>query len=296
VTASGALIIDDRHGTCVACDRELAFFGRRVGYSYARCTACRTIQLSPFPTKAELQRAYEEDYATSGHYGTEPEAIYRAARPFYLAALDGLRSSGVTEGRVLDLGCGWGGMCRCLRDAGYEYLGADYLSESLEHCKRQGLRVTDVELEELAAREDLFSAVVMITVFEHLRDHAGTLAGIRRVLRQNGLLLILVATAGVFGWAARMARRLRRTDEIPAINTTFCPPWHTAIFSVAGLHQLLTRNGFERISVKPAPSGNGEGVLGLAQQAATLAATTGFAIFGSRWPLVLNHLFIYRSR
>lgn len=295
MTASSAFTIEDRQGACVACDHELAFFGRRGEYSYARCTVCRTIQLSPLPTEAELERAYAEDYATSGHQGTDPDAIVRGSRPFYDAVLDGLRAAGVTNGRVLDLGCGWGGMCACLRDAGYEYLGLDYPSESLAHCRREGLNVTDVPLDRLASSEEGFSAVVMVTVFEHLRDHAGTLAGIRRVLRQNGLLLILVPTAGVFGWVARMARHLKGTDEIPAVNTTFCPPWHTAIFSVAGLHQLLTRNGFEQVCVKPAPSGNGEGVLGFAQRAATLVATAGFAILGSRWPLVLNHLFIYRA-
>lgn len=296
MTASPALIGRSSPGRCTACEGELAFFGRRDAYAYARCRACSTIQLSPFPSEVELQRAYEEDYATSGHYGTDPDAIFRASLPFYSAALHGLRRSGVGQGKILDLGCGWGGMCKCLRDAGYEYLGIDYHSQSLGYCKRQGLNVSDVRLDQLAVAEERFSAVLMITVFEHLHDHAGTVTAIRKILEPRGLLLILIPTAGVFGWVAGMVQRFTGTEDIPAVNTTFCPPWHTVIFSVRGLDRLLTRNGFEQVDVRPAPSGAGEGLLGLAQRTATTVANAGFAAFGTRWPIVLNHLFTYRVR
>lgn len=281
---------------CVACDGNLSFFGRREGYVYARCSACQTIQLAPFPNKADLDRAYAESYATSGHYGTDPAAILNASRPFYQAILSELRCAEVLRGRVLDLGCGWGGMCRYLRGAGYDYLGTDYPSASLEYCRQIGLTVTDTSLEDLLARREIFSAVLMVTVFEHLQDHAETLRKIHGILQPGGLLLILIPTAGLFGRLASMIRWIKRTDDIPAINTTFCPPWHTAIFSVEGVHHLFTANGFDLVRVQPSPSGNSRGLVGLVQRAATLIAKAGFAVFGTRWPLVLNHLFIYKAR
>lgn len=279
---------------CVACGNSLAFFGRRGQYTYASCKGCGTLQLAPFPSKEDLNCAYIDDYATSGHQGSDPDAIYTISGPFYTAVLKELKRTSHPPGMVLDLGCGWGGMCRYLRDAGYDYLGTDYPSASLEYCRQQGLTVSDASLEDLLARREIFSAVLMVTVFEHLQDHAETLRKIRGILQPGGLLLILIPTAGLFGRLASMIRWIKRTDDIPAMNTTFCPPWHTAIFSVKGVHHLFTANGFELVRVQPAPSGNSPGLVGLVQRAATLIAKMGFAVFGTRWPLVLNHLFVYR--
>lgn len=281
---------------CVACGRELRFFGRRDSYVYAKCKECGTIQLSPFPSREELDRAYAESYATSGHYGTDPIEILEASRPFYEAVLHELLRVGARQGRVLDFGCGWGGMCRYLRDAGYNYLGTDYASSSLDYCLQQGLIVSDESLKDLAIRGEAFSAVLMVTVFEHLQDHAEALRAIHRVLQPDGVLLILIPTAGLFGRLASTVRWLKKTDEIPAMNTTFCPPWHTAIFSLEGMRLLLASNRFELVAVRPSPSGVSPGFIGAAQRAATMIAKSGCFIFGSRWPLVLNHLFVVRAR
>jgi hypothetical protein len=61
------------------------------------------------------------------------------------------------------------------------------------------------------------------------------------------------------------------------------------------MHRLLTANCFDRVRIRPSPSGSAPGVMGVAQTAASLVAQGGFAVFGTRWPLVLNHLFVYRA-
>lgn len=282
---------------CIACGSPVDFFGRRGKYTYASCQSCGSIQLAPFPTKEELDRAYTEDYPTSGHQGiADPIAILKNSQPFYAAVLRELQMQISPPATVLDLGCGWGGMCRYLGNAGYDYLGIDYPAASLEYCRKEGLNVRAGTLEDMALEERRFSAVAMITVFEHLQDHAGTLQIMRQVLEPGGLLLVLIPTSGLFGRLAKMIRWIKGTEEIPAVNTTFCPPWHTVIFSVAGMHQLLTANGFEKVRIRPSPSGSGPGLLGMVQKAATMVAQTGFSLFGTRWPFVLNYIFVYRAR
>lgn len=283
-------------GRCVACGNSLAFFGRRGQYTYRSCKACESIQLAPFPSKEDLNRAYIDDYATSGHQGSDPDAIYQISAPYYAAVLRELNRTSHPAGVVLDLGCGWGGMCRYLKGAGYDYLGTDYPSASIEYCRQIGLNVRDASLDDLLSRREHFSVVLMVTVFEHPQDHAETLRKIHGILKPGGLVLILIPTAGLFGRLARMIRWIRQTDDIPAMNTTFCPPWHTAIFSLEGVHHLFTANGFELVRVQPSPSGNSRGLVGLVQRAATLIAKTGFAVFGTHWPFVLNHIFVYRAR
>ena len=127
--------------SCVACGGALSFFGTRGAYTYARCVSCGTLQLSPFPTAEELARAYSEEYARSNHYGVDGAAIFESAGPFYRAVLDELQRSALPPGPILDVGCGWGGMCRLLRDARSDYLGIDFESESLAYCRSLSLNV-----------------------------------------------------------------------------------------------------------------------------------------------------------
>jgi len=281
-------------GDCVACRSSLSFFGPRKGYSYARCKECGTLQLSPYPTREELDRAYTEDYASSGHYGTNPEAIFLAAAPFYRALLGELQRTRRPDGPVLDFGCGWGGMLRYLRDAGIPYLGIDFESESLSYCRKLGLDVRAGTLDSIPALDRKFGAVLLSAVFEHLINHREIMKNLGRVLLPGGLVIILIPTASLFTLLGALALRLG-AKELPALHSAFVPPWHTTIFSLSGARQVIAESGFcvERVIVSP--SGTADGAFRVVQLIATVVAQTGFSLFGERWPLAPNHILICRK-
>ena len=282
-------------GSCVACEGPLEFFGTRAAYTYARCSRCGTLQLSPFPTAAELARAYSQDYARSGHYGADGAAIFESAAPFYRAVLEELRRAKLPPGPILDFGCGWGGMCRLLRESNYEYLGVDFESESLEYCRSLSLNVRAGSLSALAGERSQYAAILLLGVFEHLHDHAELLDQARTLLKPGGVLLILIPTARMYAAVARLRRRLLSTDELSELHQAFCPPWHTAIFSVRGATRLIERHGFVVDRLVAAPSGKSPGPIRLVQMLATLVARGGTTLFGPGWPLVLSHIFVCRA-
>ena len=277
---------------CVACGGPPEPFGTSGSYAYVRCSYCGTLQLEQIPTAEELARAYSEDYPTSGHYGTDPQKIFEAGKPFCEATLAALGAAALPPGRVIDYGCGWGGMARYLRDAGYDYVGVDFESESLDYCRGLGLNVRAQTLDDLTRSGEKFAAILLITVFEHLQDHAGALDQLRDLLLPGGTLLVLIPTAGLYGKLARVAQILRRTRELPELHSTFCPPWHTAIFSVPGFERLARRRGWSVPRVLAAPSGRSGGLVGIIQWIATLVAVGGSRLLGKRWPLVLTHIFV----
>jgi len=279
---------------CVACQGALAFFGTRGAYTYARCARCGTLQLSPFPTAAELARAYSEDYPRSGHYGTDGAGIFESAAPFYRAVLAQLRRASLPPGPILDVGCGWGGMCRLLREDGYDYLGVDFESESLDYCRTLSLNVRAGTLSSLNAGDGDYAAILLLGVFEHLQDHADVLNRVATLLKPGGVLLILSPTARLYTIAARLRQRLLSTSELSELHATFCPPWHTAIFSIAGARHLIERHGFVVERLVPSPSGKSKGAIRFIQLLATFVARTGSGIFGTGWPLVLSHIFVCR--
>ncbi len=280
---------------CVACGGTVRFFGTRNPYTYARCSQCQTIQLTPFPTDAELAIAYSDEYARSDHYGvSDPDAIFRLSEPFYQALLHQLHQANLPAGQILDFGCGWGGLCRYLAAHHYDYLGIDFPSESLTYCQQRSLNVSAQTLDDLIHQQRQFSAIVLNTVFEHLNHHATTLEQFAKLLVPGGVLIILIPTANLNGALAKLVQGWQGTTELPKLNTTFCPPWHTTIFSTQGMRRLLSHYGFRLERLVPSPSGRAGGLLGVIQAIATVVARTGFQLFGERWPLVLNHIFVCR--
>jgi SAM-dependent methyltransferase len=107
--------------------------------------------------------------------------------------------------RVLDLGCGTGGLLAHLQaDAAASRLvvGADRSQEALRFCGRRGLRsVACAETTRLPFRASTFDLVLLLDVLEHVHDEAALLGEIRAVLRPGATLLVSVP-AYQFLWSA----------------------------------------------------------------------------------------------
>lgn len=261
-----------------------------------KCESCKSIQLAPLPTPEELALAYSNEYASANHYGSDPDEIFRNGEPFFRAVTTELRRAGVHTGRVLDVGCGWGGMLRVLQEEGYRALGVDYESASLEYCRRQSLPVRAMDLEAMAKSGEKFDAILLVTVFEHLVDHRERLQKLAALLVPRGVLVVLVPTARLFGAVASLVRRVRQTRELPPVHGTFEPPWHTTILSIQGFEHMLEDTPFTLERVAASPSGRGRGVTRVIQAAATAVSVGGERLFGRGWPLVLNHIFVCRAK
>ena len=121
-----------------------------------------------------------------------------------------LRRAGQTEGLVLDVGCGAGGMLRALADEGFTTAGLDHAPEALERARElRGndprytgeLRLGDV-CSHIPWPDETFDAVVLNDLVEHLADEGGAISEVRRVLRPGGR--ILVSTLNARGLLARL--------------------------------------------------------------------------------------------
>jgi SAM-dependent methyltransferase len=111
------------------------------------------------------------------------------------------RQHGITEGLVVDLGCGSGIWARELTDAGFRVLGVDLSAAMIELARR---RVPEAEFHVgsfLQFRLPTCRAVTALgEVFNYLFDKANSLRSLRRVCRQvfealgpGGLLVFDVA-------------------------------------------------------------------------------------------------------
>lgn len=91
--------------------------------------------------------------------------------------------------RVLDAGCGTGGMLRWLTE--FDAHGADLSPHAVELCHRRGLlHVKQASIHDLPFPDGTFDAVLSLDVLYHAAvDESRALVEMRRVLRPGGLLV-----------------------------------------------------------------------------------------------------------
>jgi SAM-dependent methyltransferase len=102
------------------------------------------------------------------------------------------RSTGVSTGRLLDIGSGTGTFAYEMKKHGWEVIGL----EPDEGARKVAMELYQVELQDPAKLNDLqpksFDAITLWHVLEHVHDLHGYLNHIRKLLKPNGKLLIAV--------------------------------------------------------------------------------------------------------
>ena len=122
-------------------------------------------------------------------------ARYRKQRPGWQPSgelLESLVRSRLTrESRVLDLGCGRGGVVELFwREVGLA-AGIDSDPVSLAEHRASGMPLVQARGESLPFVDESFDLVVCLWVLEHLRAPAEVLREVRRVLRPGGHFIFL---------------------------------------------------------------------------------------------------------
>jgi len=274
---------------CIACHGNLRFFGKRSGYDYMQCTACKTIQLYPIPSTERVEKAYSHEYADAGHYPYADAAI-RESEPFSQALAD-LSGSIAPKGTVLDFGCGYGGLSRALAARKRPYLGVDLSIPMVEYCKAHGLNASNASISTLLEEKAAFSAIAMNAVLEHLTNPEYIFTELRRLLMPGGYIISSSVTGPFPTFFGKWLMRLSGGAELPRMRNIFVPPWHVVFYTPAGMRELAPRCGSSLEKVVPISFGAMPGVMGLLRPAASAVGALGFHLLSENWPLCASHIF-----
>jgi SAM-dependent methyltransferase len=151
------------------------------------------------PNASICKRAYQTDLAYIHDTG-----FGQFARRTAPGLLNLLRQNGITDGRIVDLGCGSGIWARELADAGYQVIGVD-VSPAMIELARQRVPEAELHVESfLRFHLPVCHAVTALgEVFNYLFDATNSLRSLRRLCRQvfkalapQGTLIFDVATPG----------------------------------------------------------------------------------------------------
>ncbi len=118
---------------------------------------------------------------------------YAGMRDIALSLFDPALPPDAGRRRLLDAGCGTGGMLLHLRGRG-RAVGVDLSPAALRHSRRRGLEVARASLATLPFQDGAFDAVTCLDVLYHrwVGDDLAAARELFRVLRPGGLVLLRV--------------------------------------------------------------------------------------------------------
>ena len=141
--------------------------------------------------KSALNFENDADIGLGSKHGFERRFVtfFRVFQENYLA-------DEVERKKLLDIGCGTGAYTKQLADMGYDVVGIDFseyvIKRAVEKSNKKNIPYTIGALPFLPFKEKSFDIVVCIGVFQSIDDCSATINDIRKVLKENDGVLMLV--------------------------------------------------------------------------------------------------------
>jgi 2-polyprenyl-3-methyl-5-hydroxy-6-metoxy-1,4-benzoquinol methylase len=200
---------DRRAIDCDSCGaREAHGLFQKSGDSYVRCGRCGLVYIDPQPTDAELSEIYGEHYYDAWGSGVAAEHVATLKRRTFALMLARMaRRSGVSRGKLLDLGCATGFLLDVARDQGYEPFGIELNPYSAKQAQgRFGAdHVHCGTTDDHPFAQGSFDVVVMSDLLEHVRSPRKLLDQTRALLRPGGVVVVVAPNVG--GLSSKVLRQ-----------------------------------------------------------------------------------------
>jgi 2-polyprenyl-3-methyl-5-hydroxy-6-metoxy-1,4-benzoquinol methylase len=211
-------------------------------FDLVKCRQCGLIYLSPRPDAQEVRTLYDQSYFLkwyTDHQKRQSEKLYFQE----LFHRYGLRSDRTSN--ALDVGCGLGAFMEVAREWGWNAAGIERSEYAARYCREQlHFQVYEGTIAEADLPEQHFDVVTAFDVLEHVEGLAASLASVKKTLKPQGRLIVLVPNYE--GLVFQLGRILHKIKKIPLPNT----PEHLTYFTMTSLRRLLQTNGFSVKSMR----------------------------------------------
>jgi len=227
---------------CLVCghsDREIIY--SKKPWDVYKCVSCGLGVLTPIPSQQELNKLYNEEYCNEqfvkgGEAGTlefKKRLRNERHRVQFFRKLK-------KNGKVLDIGCGYGYFLAACREFGYEVQGLDLSEWAAKYTiGKLHIPVTTCNLDSVELEPQRFDVITMWHFLEHTHAPHQILLQAKRLLKPNGLLAVEVpnyeGTDAQKNWHDWVGWQL---------------PYHLYHFTPKSLHDLLLKTGFEVVTTK----------------------------------------------
>jgi SAM-dependent methyltransferase len=231
--------------------KDRATFSQDDSTEVVQCLTCRFVYRNPRPTLRAVTERYRED-----EYGEEHlQAEFQAQQSWAEKKIAPMaRHCGFARAPVVvEVGSFVGGFLAAATARGWSILGVDPGKEVVKFCERRGLPVFHGTLNEAGIADQSVDAVVIWNTFDQLVNPDTTLGTARRILRNDGYLILRVPNGEMFHqglqWLKAGGLRRRWAMQALAWNNLLTFPYLNG-YSVSTLDQLVARHGFTRVALE----------------------------------------------
>jgi 2-polyprenyl-3-methyl-5-hydroxy-6-metoxy-1,4-benzoquinol methylase len=214
------------------------------------CAKCRLMVLDPMPSEEDLHQVYNAGYFENEQLARgDPSHVYGYVdyiserlhkQKGYRGICEHLKQLVHTRrhrAKLLDYGCGLGFFLDAAYEFGFDVEGLEFNRDAIDYIKKR-YRYEAYHPSEFRPSEP-YDVVTMFDVIEHLREPFEKIAEVRRMLSEDGVIVIL--TADATSLVSRMMGK--RLEDFRRIKE------HLFFFDRANLSSILEKQGFQVLKV-----------------------------------------------
>lgn len=208
------------------------------------CGSCTARFTQDIPEKEDIGSYYQSDNYIS-HSDTKEGLVNRLYHRIRAITLRSKRNlitsqSGLSKGRLLDIGCGTGAFLHAMKESGWSIQGLEPDPGAREKAANlYGLDVQPIEaLESLSPGS--FDVITLWHVLEHVYDPSAYVVEFKRLLKPGGLLVVAVPNYTSYD-----------AESYGAFWAAYDVPRHLSHFSPQSMQLLMKKGGLEVKAMKP---------------------------------------------
>lgn len=202
-------------------------------FNLVRCARCGTVYLNPRPEGVDLAAFYPEKFYAGSN------VLSKLVSDF----LNDTKFKGVNVfkkcGRILDVGCGDGGLLYVFKAHGWETYGVDISDNACQLARKKlGSHVYNNSLKLCSFPDSFFDVVFLNHVIEHMPCPYEELSEINRILKENGFVFVYTPNVNSFQFTVSGNNWLHLDS-----------PRHLVLYSESSIRFLLEKIGFRVVKV-----------------------------------------------
>jgi 2-polyprenyl-3-methyl-5-hydroxy-6-metoxy-1,4-benzoquinol methylase len=227
---------------CPLCGNRARTVWHEKKYQAFRCTLCKAAFLDPLPPTNKNH--YNKNYFSQWYLSNAQKRI--AYLSSILKEIPVLSSSPAT---LLDVGCGAGFLLKIMQNRGWSVEGQDTSPSAAALCEKEGFSIYRQDLSTLQG-EEKYDVITLFDVIAHISDPLSYLKACKRLLRNNGTIIIKTPLHPPALFA--LCRALSFTGKSRSLLHIPAQLFH---FTPQSLSSLLKQEGFSDIHLIVKPEG-----------------------------------------
>ncbi len=219
----------------LGCNPEDQFvYSADQNLKFIKCANCGLIWRAP--ESINLQKEYDKNYFNSKNY--TKNKTHKIKKSTWLIRMAQNLHPGIQS--LLEVGCSIGNTLQAAKNLDIDHLGTDVSEYAVNYCKKNGLNAEKLSIEEVVENGSRFDLIFMQHVLEHFPNPFETLKLCHKLLKKNGLILILVPNSDYK--RAYKKREKHRFYSIEGVGKE-----HFVYFNYESISKVLAQANFEVI-------------------------------------------------